>query len=119
MARFRWFWLTLLLLPACTPAGQPSVAVEQAAHDGAPALERRAHLSDLGALRWHEDRSRGQNTKVAVLDSGFRDYKSFLGKGLPARIQTKSFRKDRNLEARDSQHGILCAEAIHAIAPDA
>ena len=26
---------------------------------------------------------------------------------------------DGNLEARDSQHGILCAEVLHTIAPDA
>ncbi len=31
----------------------------------------------------------------------------------------KSFRNDGNLEARDSQHGILCGEVIHALAPDA
>src|SRR5262249_46255665 len=40
-------------------------------------------------------------------------------KGLPAGVATRSFRKDQNLEARDSQHGILCGEVVHAIAPDA
>ncbi|HWY88397.1 MAG TPA: S8 family serine peptidase, partial [Gemmataceae bacterium] len=34
-------------------------------------------------------------------------------------VLAKSFRYDGNLEARDSQHGILCGEVIHAIAPDA
>ena len=31
----------------------------------------------------------------------------------------RSFRADQNLEARDSQHGVLCAEVIHALAPQA
>jgi subtilisin family serine protease len=57
--------------------------------------------------------------KVALLDSGFRGYRSFLGKGLPARVQVRSFRKDHNLEARDSIHGILCGEVIHTLAPRA
>src|SRR5262245_64488963 len=55
----------------------------------------------------------------AILQSGFSDYRQFLVKGLPASVKTKSFRKDGNFEARDSQHGILCAEVIHAIAPEA
>src|SRR5476651_2603297 len=118
MARIRWLWL-FLLLSACAPAVQPTVSVEQAAHDGTPALERQAHLHGLDVPRWHGRELRGQNIKIAVLDSGFRDYRSFLGKGLPKSVKTRSFRKDRNLEARDSQHGILCAEVIHALAPDA
>ena len=32
---------------------------------------------------------------------------------------TRSFRSDGNLEAHDSQHGILCGEVVHALAPDA
>jgi subtilisin family serine protease len=31
----------------------------------------------------------------------------------------RSFRADGNLEARNSQHGILCGEIIHALAPEA
>lgn len=114
----RWLWLLLFALTACGPASQP-VSVEQTAQDGAPALERKAHLANLGALRWHVDQTRGDKIKVAVLDSGFRDYRQFLDKALPASVKTKSFRKDRNFEARDSQHGILCAEVIHAVAPEA
>lgn len=74
---------------------------------------------DLGASRWHQQGFRGQGVKVAVLDSGFRGYRSALGKVLPARVTAKSFRDDGELEARDSQHGILCAEVIHSLAPDA
>ena len=69
--------------------------------------------------RWFAQGYRGQGVKVAILDSGFRGYRRFLGKGLPKTVRTRSFRIDRDLEARDSQHGILCAEVVHAIAPDA
>ncbi len=121
MPRFRWSWLFLLFLPACVPQAPPTVSVEQAApHTLAlPAPERKAHLTNLGVLRWHQDGRRGEGLKIAVLDSGFRDYRQFLGKGLPKNVRTRSFRNDRNLEARDSQHGILCAEVLHALAPEA
>ena len=121
MPRIRWLWLLLLLVPACAPKTPPSVSVEQTAHDTleTPVPERQAHLANLGALGWHQDGKRGQGITIAVLDSGFRDYRQFLGKGLPKSVKTRSFRRDRNLEARDSQHGILCAEVLHALAPDA
>jgi subtilisin family serine protease len=113
-------WL-LLLLPGCAPQAPPAVSVEQTNHDAldTPAPERRAHLNNLGVTRWHEQGVRGQGVKIAILDSGFRDYRQFLGKGLPTHVKTRSFRNDRNLEARDSQNGILCAEVAHALAPDA
>jgi subtilisin family serine protease len=85
----------------------------------APQHQRQLHLSELGIERWHKDGRRGQGLKIAILDSGFRDYEKFLGKGLPARVKVRSFRKDQNLEARDSQHGIFCGEVLHAIAPEA
>src|SRR5262245_24582437 len=68
---------------------------------------------------WHKAGHRGQGVTIAVLDSGFKGYREALGGVLPAKVQTKSFRKDGRLEARDSQHGILCAEVIHRVAPDA
>jgi subtilisin family serine protease len=82
-------------------------------------LSRDAVLADLGVLRWHQAGWRGQGVRVAVLDSGFRGYRSALGKHLPASVTAKSFRGDGDLEARDSPHGILCAEVVHAIAPEA
>ncbi|HEV3082651.1 MAG TPA: S8 family serine peptidase [Gemmataceae bacterium] len=57
--------------------------------------------------------------KVAILDSGFRGYRAHLGKALPDRVLVQSFRADGNLEAKDSQHGILCGEVVHALAPEA
>jgi hypothetical protein len=128
---FRCFWLGLLLLvtacsPSATTSQRPSVSVEETTQEHltpdrleAPALERRLHLTNLGAVGWHQQGQRGQGIKIAILDSGFRDYRQFLGKGLPDKVKTRSFRKDQNLEARDSQHGILCGEVLHALAPDA
>jgi hypothetical protein len=56
---------------------------------------------------------------IAVLDSGFRGYRCQLGKALPAQVRVRSFRDDGDLEARDSQHGILCGEVLHTLAPEA
>jgi subtilisin family serine protease len=73
----------------------------------------------LGATRWHVLGYRGQGVKIAVLDTGFRGYRAHLGRALPERVAWKSFRADGNLEAKDSQHGILCGEVLHALAPAA
>ncbi|HTU19812.1 MAG TPA: S8 family serine peptidase [Gemmataceae bacterium] len=68
---------------------------------------------------WHARGWRGQGLKVAVLDSGFHGYQAHLGAALPRSVRVCSFRFDSNLEAKDSPHGILCAEVIHALAPEA
>jgi subtilisin family serine protease len=87
--------------------------------DPFPARERARHLALLGVDSWHAAGYRGRGVKIAVLDSGFRGYRSQLGKALPARVTARSFRADGNLEAKPSQHGVLCAEVLHALAPDA
>jgi subtilisin family serine protease len=119
---------SLALLISQAPATGPilRVAWQEATPDSAiyptdpyPAGQRLRHLAGLGVDRWHAAGYRGRGVKVAVLDSGFRGYRSHLGKALPAQVTVRSFRKDGNLEARDSQHGILCAEVIHALAPEA
>ncbi len=76
-------------------------------------------LAQMGADDWHRAGRRGKGVKVCVLDSGFRGYRNALGKVLPAAVTARSFRKDGKLEARPSQHGILCAEVIHHLAPEA
>jgi subtilisin family serine protease len=83
------------------------------------AAERAQHLAELGVDRWLADGTSGRGMKVAVLDSGLRGYKDQLGKALPAKVTVHSFRKDGNLEARNSQHGLLCGEVVHALAPEA
>jgi hypothetical protein len=85
----------------------------------APSADRSQWLSRLGVERWHAAGFRGQGVKVAVLDSGFRGWRSWLGTALPPSVKTRSFRLDRELDARDSSHGVLCGEVIHQLAPDA
>jgi subtilisin family serine protease len=87
--------------------------------DADPESERARHLTRLGVERWHRSGYTGRGLKVAILDSGFRGYRDSLGKALPAHVTTRSFRFDGNMEAKNSQHGILCAEIIHALAPEA
>ncbi len=87
--------------------------------DNTPPLDRSEHFERLGVRRWHLLGYRGQGVKIAILDTGFHGWRQFQGKELPVHVTTKSFRSDRNLEARDSQHGVLCAEIVHALAPDA
>ena len=76
-------------------------------------------MKRMGVSAWHAHGWRGRGLKVAVLDSGFRGYKAHLGAALPRGIKVRSFRFDGDLEGKDSQHGILCAEVIHALAPEA
>src|SRR5438093_8749489 len=104
-----------LLWPVAYATPRQPVAPAQVLESQTPRL---AHLAKLGVDRWHQEGFRGQGVKIAVLDSGFRGYRNFLGKGLPAKVTARSFRADGNLEARDSQHGILCGEVLHALAPD-
>ncbi|MDB5311726.1 MAG: apr 2 [Gemmataceae bacterium] len=80
--------------------------------------DQAAYVTRLGANRWHAAGYRGRGVKVAVLDTGFRGWHDHLGHALPEHVVTRSFRRDGNLEYRDSQHGILCGEVIHSIAPD-
>jgi hypothetical protein len=122
--------LLLVVMSGCTrgpqPSTSPSASLEQTTPDShspasfaAPAQERRQLLANLGVEHWHGEGVRGQGMKIAILDSGFRGYAKFLGNGLPDQVHVRSFRKDRNLEARDSQHGIYCGEVLHALAPEA
>jgi hypothetical protein len=104
----------------------PRPAVQEATPDSEirppyadPFKERLQHLARLGANRWHVVGYRGRGVKVAILDSGFRGYRAHLGRTLPDHVTVQSFRTDSNLEAKDSQHGILCGEVLHALAPDA
>src|SRR5262245_51414449 len=117
------FLLAVLALPV-GPALVPSRPVGTLECDSTTLAtttqgQRSQHLTRLGVDPWHRAGLLGRGVKVAILDTGFRGYRSFLGQTLPARVTTRSFRFDGNLEARDSQHGILCGEVVHALAPDA
>ncbi len=113
-----------LLLALCaalwaTPPLHATAAASEAAWVAEARGQRGEHLGLLGVGRWHAAGHRGKGVKVAVLDSGFRGWRSHLGKGLPDDVRARSFRVDGDLEARDSQHGILCGEVVHALAPEA
>jgi hypothetical protein len=74
----------------------------------------------LSSVRdWHRAGQRGKGVTVAILDSGWKGWRDALGKVLPAHVQARSFREDGDLEARESVHGILCAEIVHTLAPEA
>jgi hypothetical protein len=119
LARYVPKALTLSLLILCSALPAPTEAAERET-PAAPAVQQRGKLLDeMGVSAWHNAGFRGKGVKIAVLDTGFRGYRDFLGKALPDHITVKSFRSDGNMETRDSQHGILCGEVIHAIAPDA
>jgi subtilisin family serine protease len=83
------------------------------------ARPREQILARMGVDRWQAAGTRGRGVKVAIIDTGFRGWHDQLGKSLPAHVTARSFRADGNLEFHDSQHGILCGEVVHAIAPDA
>lgn len=106
------------LAPAASdiPAEIPSWASNR---DDRLPKDRADHLSKLGVLTWHAAGLRGQGVTVAVLDSGWRGYQEQVGKSLPAGLVARSARTDGNMEYKDSQHGILCGEVAHAIAPGA
>src|SRR6266852_2495112 len=77
------------------------------------------HLASLGMDKWQAIGYRGQGIKIAILDTGFRGYRDHLGMTLPAHVHTHCFRNDGDFEAKNSQHGILCAGVLHTLAPDA
>jgi hypothetical protein len=107
-------------VPGATSAAEEATPESQVnALPGDPAGQRLRHLALLGVDRWHAAGYRGHGVKVAILDSGFRGYRRQLGRTLPPLVTTRSFRQDRDLEVKESQHGLLCAEVVHALAPEA
>jgi subtilisin family serine protease len=109
----------VVFVPLCVFAGETTTAIRPTTTSSVIPSERAKHLTELGVDRWLSANTRGSGIKVAILDTGLRGYKDHLGKSLPAKVVTHSFRKDGDLEDRDSQHGILCAEVVHTLAPDA
>jgi subtilisin family serine protease len=125
-------WLAALLFAALFSASPAQFAVssvarfdcatpdaENSSEASAVSLQRTELMERLGVPDWQARGWRGRGLKIAVLDSGFHGYQSYLGGALPRSVKVHSFRFDGNLEAKESQHGILCAEVIHALAPDA
>jgi hypothetical protein len=115
----RPLWFRAVFCLALAPALLGTAGPSWGTSSDSPAEDRGKIFGRLGITTWHQAGERGRGIKVAVLDSGFHEYRSFLGTALPTQVGFKSFRADGNIEGRESQHGILCAEVIHAIAPDA
>jgi hypothetical protein len=111
--------LFLIIFLPCVLAGDATPDAGEYPPPASLNLQRVKDLARLAVDRWHALGCRGRGIKVAILDSGFRGYRQHLGTALPAKVLARSFRSDGNLEAKNSQHGILCAEVIHALAPDA
>jgi subtilisin family serine protease len=108
-----------LARPSFCLAAEATPDAEFVPFDPDPVGHRARLMGWMGVRAWHEAGFRGRGLQVAVLDSGFAGYRTQLGKALPAAVKATSFRTDGNLEARDSQHGTLCAEVLHALAPEA
>jgi subtilisin family serine protease len=120
--RLTWILVAGFIAAALLCPFPPAQATTPDAHapaDTSSLAMRSQILERLGVKRWHAAGHLGKGIKVAILDSGFSGYRAHLGKALPERVTAHSFRSDGNLEAKDSQHGILCGEVIHTLAPEA
>jgi subtilisin family serine protease len=141
LATSLWLALTVLVLLALPVSGRFDRSIRGASEEPPPDRSIWARLSDsgpvheqevlrartalksalaeLGVPAWHSAGHQGQGVKIAILDSGFKGHRAALGKALPALVKVRSFRKDGELEGRESQHGILCGEVVHRLAPRA
>src|SRR5438034_10555078 len=84
--------------PPCAEEATPDCGL--VSQDLDPARHRAQRLASLGVDRWHKGGIRGKGVKIAILDTGFRGYRSQLGRALPEHVQTHCCRPDGNLEAR-------------------
>jgi hypothetical protein len=76
-------------------------------------------VARTGAGDWKDlPAYRTEPAQICILDSGFSGYAQLLGSELPAKVQTRSFRADGDLEAGED-HGTACAEIVHDMAPQA
>lgn len=74
----------------------------------------------IGAGNFHKKGYRGQGVKVAVVDVGFRGYRTLLGTELPIAVFDTSFApNDVDINTTAQDHGTNCAQIIHDVAPDA
>jgi subtilisin family serine protease len=71
----------------------------------------------IDAGPWHDAGITGAGVKVAILDMGFDNYESLLGKELPDSVTYEKF--GTRLEKGEIVHGTACAEIVHELAPDA
>ena len=100
----------------------PSLAVPLARRAEPPLLDSSAPAAAatalIGADRWQQAGFSGHGVRVAILDAGFAGYDEALGRTLPERVTTRSFRADSNLDG-GTDHGLRAAEILHELAPRA
>src|SRR5262249_3674141 len=90
-------------------------------------VSRESVLRLAGLDRLHAQNHRGQNVRVAIIDTDFRGYQEFLGKQLPSKTRHLDLTAETDSEVlpkpftRDSAlgHGTLCALALALAAPQA
>jgi hypothetical protein len=77
-------------------------------------------VSKTGANKWKDIAPYrvSDETKVCILDIGFKGYTGLLGSELPSSVVAQSFRADRDIYA-DEVHGTANAEIVHDMAPNA
>src|SRR5687767_12603216 len=78
--------ITLSLTSPRPVAGPAEQAATAPWHVSSQAPDRARLLTQLGVDRWHAAGHRGRGVKVAVIDSGFRGYRTFLGGALPRSV---------------------------------
>jgi subtilisin family serine protease len=73
----------------------------------------------IGADKWQAAGFKGQGIKVGIIDGGFKGYRAGLGGALPdaSRVTLRSFTVDHT--EGSEQHGVLVAELVHSLAPEA
>ncbi len=74
-------------------------------------------VSIMGAGAWHSSGFNGSGVKVAVIDSGFKNYNTLLGTELPSTVQINT--QGNTTKFNSDEHGTACAEIIHDVAPGA
>jgi len=74
-------------------------------------------VSLIGTDKWQDDGYTGEGIKIAIIDGGFKNYSSLLGRELPDSVTTQFFGSDEDVNG--SVHGTACAEIIYDIAPGA
>lgn len=76
-------------------------------------------VAATGATTWHSYGFTGAGTKVAVVDTGFKNLATYQQVNeIPTTAITKNFSASPNMSDIDL-HGIACAEIVHDMAPAA
>jgi hypothetical protein len=115
-------------LPYVSTVRLPYPALRSVRAAQGSADENARTLRESGLERLHAKGFRGAGVRVAVVDSDFRGYEGYLGKGLPARVGYVDLTQERRPSLQPEPypddgvtvgHGTQCALALALAAPDA